>query len=57
MRYVSRPKMRQWDEYQEQALDVSLTVCDHEPIDTGLLDHRGDPIFRMPNAIGFGRDD
>lgn len=29
------------------------TVCDHEPIDTGLVDQSGDPIMRAPNPMGF----
>lgn len=28
-------------------------VCDHEPVDTGLLDQHGDTIMRAPNPIGF----
>ena len=55
MRYVSRPLLRQWDEHQEQSLDVVPTVWDHEAVETGLLDHRGAPIYRLPNEIGFGR--
>lgn len=30
-----------------------LRVHDHEPYDTGLLDHRGDPILRHPLPVGF----
>ena len=32
---------------------VTLTVCDHEDVDTGLVDPHGDPIMRAPNPIGF----
>ena len=31
----------------------SLDVSDHEPVCTGLFDHRGDPIWRGPNPVGF----
>lgn len=34
----------------------SLTVDDHENIETGLFDASGDMIFRLPNPMGFGRD-
>lgn len=35
----------------------SLSVSDHEAVDTGLLDVHGDAIMRAPNPMGFGRDD
>ena len=41
---------------EDQPLIMNVTVCDHQPIDTGLLDQRGDPIMRTPIPIGFGRD-
>lgn len=34
----------------------SLTVDDHEDVDTGLIAATGEPIYRVPNPIGFGRD-
>ena len=33
-----------------------LRVSDHGPVETGLLDARGDPIMRAPNPMGFGGD-
>lgn len=33
------------------------TVCDHEAVDTGLIDQDGNMILRAPNPMGFGRDD
>lgn len=33
-----------------------LYVHDHDPIETGLLNHKGIAIVRMPRPIGFGRD-
>lgn len=35
----------------------SLTVDDHEAVETGLIWETGEPIMRIPNPIGFGRDD
>lgn len=32
-----------------------LSVSDHRPVDTGLLDVRGEAIFRAPRPVGFGR--
>lgn len=34
-----------------------LSVPDHEPTDTGLINLNGETIWRAPNPIGFGRDD
>ena len=28
-------------------------VCDHEAVDTGLLDGDGNTIWRTPNPMGF----
>lgn len=57
-RYFTRPaaiKPRaEW--YDNAPLLPQLSVTDHEAIDTGLIDHRGDSIMRAPNPIGFGRD-
>lgn len=44
------------DTYVEPMLR-EITVCDHEAIDTGLLDENGDPSMRVPRPIGFGRDE
>lgn len=42
-------------DYERPHPDVQ--VCDHEATWTGLLDGNGDPIMRLPNLIGFMRDD
>lgn len=56
-RYVTRPKAD--DDYWPETAPfiTSLTVSDHEAADTGLLDADGNTIWRLPNPIGFGRDD
>lgn len=33
-----------------------LTVPEHEPVNTGLFYPSGEPVMRLPNPIGFGRD-
>lgn len=38
------------------ALLPDLWVPDHHPVDTGLVDARGNTIMRAPNPVGFGRD-
>ena len=43
-----------WDD--DVPLLPSLEVSDHEAAFTGLLDERGDEIWRQPRPIGFGRD-
>lgn len=57
--YVKRPRASLWvdDAVDVRAPDHMPSVCDHDPIETGLLDVNGDPIMRMPRPIGFGRDD
>lgn len=34
----------------------TLSVSDHQAVDTGLVNATGDTIWRAPNPIGFGRD-
>ena len=31
-------------------------VDEAEPVNTGLVSPEGDPIYRLPNPIGFGKD-
>ena len=49
--YIETPL---WDDAEPQHL--SLSVDDHEAVDTGLILPTGEPIMRLPNPIGFGRD-
>lgn len=60
-RYFSRPRgympLQVEDDWYVDPMVPALCVTDHEAIDTGLMDHRGDPIMRAPNPVGFGRDD
>lgn len=60
-RYFVRPSSNGWVEGDYFAPEantlVSITVHDHEAIDTGLLDSSGDMIWRAPNPMGFGRDE
>jgi len=44
------------DDWWEPGLCPDLWVPDHRPVDTGLVDIRGDAIMRAPYPIGFGRD-
>jgi hypothetical protein len=37
----------------DEPLIPSLEVPEHKPVETGLLDKRGQPIRRHPNKIGF----
>jgi hypothetical protein len=57
-RYFSKRVKANDDEwYDREPFITSVTVCDHEATDTGLLDARGDGIWRAPRPVGFGRDD
>lgn len=56
-RYATRPRAEADCDWWANDAPAPLTVCDHEAVDTGLLDARGETIWRMPNPIGFGRDE
>lgn len=46
------------DETYSDPINNGLPVVDeHVAVDTGLLDVRGEIIWRGPNPIGFGRRD
>lgn len=51
-RYFARPKA-DWDE--SYPLIPDLHVPDNKPVRTGVIDNRGNDIWRAPNPIGFGR--
>lgn len=56
-RYFTRPKSARPTAAPEGDCDdpllPSLNVSDHEAVDTGLFDQRGDTIWRGPNEMGF----
>jgi hypothetical protein len=57
MRYVSRArKPRSFDIDDDTPLIPNIDVPEHEEAFTGLLDSRGDEIWRQPRPVGFGRD-
>lgn len=61
-RYVSRPvraRVRQCDEetYSDPSTTHHLEVFEHGATFTGLVDASGDELWRLPNPIGFCRDD
>ena len=50
--YVESPL---WDD--AEPLRPDLTVDDCKTVDTGLISVTGESIMRLPNPIGFGRDE
>lgn len=50
MRYVIRPRM---DWLDAEPMIEGKTVHEREPVNTGLLDKNGNPIFRVTSPIGF----
>lgn len=59
-RYFSAPRAsrsRADDDWYFDPLIPDLSVPDHGPVDTGLLDAHGDTIWRAPNPMGFGRNE
>ena len=49
--YIETPL---WDDSQPPQL--SFTVDDAKEVDTGLVDAKGNAIYRLQDPIGFGRD-
>jgi hypothetical protein len=50
---VGQPRAERDDAYP---MIPHLDVPEHEAVETGLVDERGEMIWRAPNPIGFGRD-
>ena len=44
-----------WDDNRDVGLP-SLSVDGEKQIDTGLISATGEPIYRVNDPIGFGRD-
>lgn len=57
MARYAKIKPRSFDFDEDEPLRVNLEVSDHEPVETGLLWPDGEPVMRMPNPIGFGRNE
>jgi len=53
MAYVTRPRLTRYDDLRETPMLEGQTVWEPEPVDTGLLDKNGVPIFRVMDPIGF----
>lgn len=51
-RYFTRPRAAPGGNWDDPMLP-QLSVSEHQPIDTGLVDERGDPILRAPHPLGF----
>lgn len=51
----SRPRANWYDD--DSPLLPHFEVDEHEAADTGLITSTGEPIMRLPNPMGFGRDD
>ena len=60
MRYVTRAAKPLYVETplwpDAEPLHPSLTVDDGKEVDTGLVDAKGNAIYRLQEPIGFGRD-
>jgi hypothetical protein len=58
-RYIAEPVGRQptadWSD--PYPLIPDLSVEGPKRVDTGLVNDKGDPIYRLPPPIGFGRND
>jgi len=53
-RYAIRPAQPRADLWDTPAQALPHPTVDaSEPVNTGLFDKNGNPIWRMPDAIGF----
>jgi len=52
-RYVTCPRLAPWDGGPDGENYLSRQIHEREPVNTGLLDQSGKPIFRISNTIGF----
>lgn len=56
MRYTTRPRSKHDEVYFYPPPVIGhIDAADHDPINTGLLDHQGNVIWREPRSIGFHR--
>jgi hypothetical protein len=44
-----------WEDDIGRPLIPPIDVPEHQPVNTGLVDRRGEPIRRPPNPLGFHR--
>lgn len=51
-----RKSAKAWDFDEGEPFRPNLEVDSHEAVETGLISATGEPIMRLPNPIGFGRD-
>lgn len=54
---INRPASFIEDDVWAEPARNEIFVPVADPIETGLLDADGNAIFRLPNPIGFGRDE
>lgn len=52
-RYFAKPGKPRAYWLDNDPLIPALTVPEHIPVETGLVDRRGDPILRAPEPCGF----
>lgn len=52
-RYFTAPRSSRADWSDDYPLIPDIHVPEHRPVDTGLVDKRGDAIMRAPHPMGF----
>jgi hypothetical protein len=60
-RHITRPARAYMpleceDVWNTDPMLPAVSVDDHEAVFTGLLDAKGEEVWRAPNPMGFGRD-
>lgn len=52
--YLARQPVAWWQYLPDDPVaPAQVVVTPPEPVNTGLVDHHGTPIWRMPEQIGF----
>ena len=54
IRRPQRPRADWLEDAPEPVLSFDVIVSDDEPVNTGLLDAHGTPIYRTPDKIKMG---
>lgn len=53
---ASKLRSYHWED-EDEPNRIFVDVDEFVPADTGLITLAGEPIMRLPNPIGFGRDE
>lgn len=55
MNYVTKPRLVYFDDRADETIlnQESITIFEEEAVPTGLLNHKGERLYRVMDSIGF----